>query len=161
MCDANQDQFISQGKCKQCELEGCSDCASHSTCASCNETQGYYLDGDTCAFCNADLGQVIHNGGCRSCLTGCTTCTSLSSCQSCDSASNYFLEGDSCTICTLSNCVSCSSLTACQQCADGFNLENNQCVEAPLPGGMIALIVILCVLGGVAVIGLIGKSRCM
>ena len=49
-------------ECRQCVLEGCSDCRSLEECGQCNETEGFYLANGTCHFCNQTLDHFIQQG---------------------------------------------------------------------------------------------------
>jgi hypothetical protein len=83
------------GKCKACNLSGCTVCL-----------QQYFLDG----------------GACLKCPQNCANCGDSSNCDQC--MPGYFRNKTgitvvSCSVC-LNNCMNCTDQVSCLQCAAGF-----------------------------------------
>ena len=107
-CDESLDMFMitqnNSSTCLTCSLQGCLDCANLTTCAQCDATNGYYVDGATCSFCNESNQSYLSNGQCLPC-----------------NQENYFFENSACVECDLEGCLTCESLSVCSECDEANN----------------------------------------
>lgn len=112
--------FLTNGKCKPCEMHACVSCTSTSYCTKCNDD--FVVD--------PDVHQCITP--CGSYMEGCVRCYNQYACKSCNGG--YYLNSSStCSACNIQNCVKCidnrpASNPTCSICFSGYYLSSsNSC----------------------------------
>lgn len=139
---------LANGACKLCSTLGigCSDCASQTTCHTCDVGRVFYQSSCLTA---APAGYYNNSGVAALCNSTCATCSALNTCTSCIGALGW--EGSACvSACSygkiiLNNlCVACSASVFCETCSGSITfctkciynatntvyLTNGQCVPA-------------------------------
>ena len=161
-CGPGQYLNMDDGQCYSC-INGCKSCSNGSTCDACENA--YDLQEGLCVIkdCNKDgkegMYLVTETGECLSCPSTCTACstvmtsTETSICTACaegytlDEATGAcrplncsdaeYVKGNECLPCSgsISNCLTCSGENTCTKCANGYTLENGQCVGIDCAAG--------------------------
>ncbi len=158
--DCGQGQYLNMddGQCYSC-INGCKSCSNGSTCDECEAA--YDLQEGLCTIktCGEGLYLNSETGECLSCPSTCTACSTVmtssetSICTACaegyalDAATGEcrqlncsdaeYVKGNECLPCSgsISNCLSCSGENTCTKCANGYTLENGQCVGIDCAAG--------------------------
>ena len=157
-CGAGKYLDMSDGQCYSCS-NGCKSCTGPDDCTECENA--YNLESGYCVSKTCEEGMYLNSetGECLSCPATCTTCATVMTsqetpqCTSCAegykldeatatcvelncSAAEY-VEGNECKSCSdaLPGCVECSNGNTCTVCANGFTLQNGQCVGVDCGAG--------------------------
>lgn len=157
-CGAGKYLDMSDGQCYSCS-NGCKSCTGPDDCTECENA--YNLESGYCVSKTCEEGMYLNSetGECLSCPATCTTCATVMTssetpqCTSCAegykldeatatcvelncSAAEY-VEGNECKSCSdaLPGCVECSNGNTCTVCANGFTLQNGQCVGVDCAAG--------------------------
>ena len=141
--------FNQNNECKECDA-GCEDCKTSGQCTQCKN--GFYLyDGKCNTDCPKGLWPDCDNHKCQKCLEICDSCSSAT--DICKCSTNFFENEDSrcvtasncsvgtyadstsklCKRCSIEFCSRCTDKVTCTECIRGFQLSNNECIEAKNP----------------------------
>lgn len=132
--------------CDKCN-ENCKNCSENSQCLECEEGLLLNKRNNKCEN-NCGKGNYLSEGKCEACGSNCEKCVDKENCFECREGFNLSFDKKCVNKCpgnsihVESKCVECKTLDAkcvkcsqsaldqCTACAEGFYLNNNECVES-------------------------------